>query len=210
MDESNKQIATTRYVSKCEADKWCVEVSFTASDELGQGNPANTNVRSRCLKKRNVYNWDDTCVECWSRDFGDLNMPGGAWNGVRLVEIKKNRVFLGVSNKLYEVSAETGDTLWELQICDTPIRNLLASKANNSIIVFCSYYTTSSIEHEVNIAAIDLSGNIRWRAKSPGADDSFANPPYYENGKLKAVSFCGYLCTIDESNGDIVERVFVK
>ena len=187
-----------------------VEMSFTGADEVGKPNPDVTNVTVRCLKLTNEHVSDSPWTECWSRAYGDLEMPGGVWNGIRLIEIHKTRVFLALSNKLCEVSAATGELVWEVETGNTPIRQLMVSKKGDRILVLNGYSGFSRPDDLGNISAVQLDGDLAWRARSPGSDDVFANPMHYENGRLSSGSWRGYDCYIDESTGEIVEMVFTK
>ena len=210
MTEEEAPISLARYVSRAEADGVSVELSFTGSGEVGKPNPDATNVNVRCLKLTNEHVPDSPWTECWSRAYGDLEMPGGVWNGIRLVEIQKARVFLALSNKLCEVSAATGEVVWEVETGNTPIRQLMSSKKGDRILVLNEYSGFSRADDLGNISAVQLGGDLAWRARSPGSNDVFANPMHYENGRLSSGSWRGYDCHIDESTGEILEMVFTK
>jgi outer membrane protein assembly factor BamB len=200
-----------RYVSKTETGQLSLEVSFCGgifgSDSQS---PDETHVIVRFMRKVNQYSNDDTWVEVWSRNFGNPLMPGGAWNGVRLVDIHNGRIFIAISNKLMEMDAQTGDTKWEVSTGNTPIFHIFKSPKYDQLIVQNGYYKFEPQNRKGNIAAYTLNGTQSWRCELPSVDDIFVSPPRYDDGLLKANSWNCFSCELDEHTGAIIGRTFTK
>jgi outer membrane protein assembly factor BamB len=149
-------------------------------------------------------------VESWVREFGNIEMPDGAWNGIKLAEVFRGRAFLGVGKNLSEVAIESGATLWEVQTGNTPIYSVMHSLDGDLLIVFNGYHGFAHPRRLGNIAAFNLRGQEVWRVQLPSDGDIFANPPQYHCGKLKSASWEGWTCTIDDQSGGVLAREFTK
>lgn len=192
---------SARYISKLETPTLALEVAFFGgAEKAGSANPEETQVVARCLKKANCYVPKSPWIETWTKSFGDLTMPSGAWNGIKLVEIHGNRAFLGISNHLMEIDIESGRPKWSVVTGNTPVYQVMSSQNGENLIVF----------NGGNIVAIDFTGNEIWRSELPSEDDFFANPPYFDEGTLKSASWKGFTCSIDQRTGKILEREFTK
>jgi len=206
----NKTEKNTRYISKIDTDLYCVEIAFNGGAEDGKGNPKDTNVITRCLKKANPILAKSPWQLLWQIDYGSPIMPDGAWHGIKLVEMKSNELFLAISNKVYKVSPETGEEHWVIETGNTPIYQIIESQNNESLIVFNGYYKFETQNNLGNIAALNHDGSILWRAELPAPNDIYANAPYYDSGELKSSTWKCYNCTIDEITGKIINKVFTK
>lgn len=200
-----------RYVSKAEFPTLSLEVSFWGGAEApGQKNPKKTHVLARCLKKSNSQWLSSPWLEVWRKEFGNPVMPDGAWNGIRLAEAVGDIPFIAISNKLLRLDLNTGETIWSIDTGNTPVYEIMASKNNDSIIVFNGYYGFKDDQNLGNIVALDFDGNTQWRVELPSEDDIFANAPYYEGGILKSSSWQCFNCSINEHDGSITDRIFTK
>lgn len=201
---------TARYVSRSEVSDLALEVAFYGGSEVGGANPNRTQVVACCLKKANVHCSNSPWIELWTKEYGNLVMPDGTWNGIKLADIRTGRMFLGISNCLMEVAMETGVPKWSVQTGNTPIYHIMSAQNSELLIVFNGYYGFEHHRKLGNIAAIDLNCHEVWRAEVPIEGDIFANAPYYDNGVLKASSWNGFDCSIDERSGKIVKKEFTK
>lgn len=209
--EETRQAAPARYISKMESSTLALEVAFYGgAEKAGSVNPKDTQVVARCLRKANIYLPKSPWIEAWTQNFGNVVMPSGAWNGIKLVEILATRAFLGISNHLIEVDIELGHPKWSVVTGNTPVYQVMSSQSGEHLIVFNGYYGFHDSHGFGNIAAFDLNGKEIWRAELPSEDDIFANAPYFENGTLKSASWKGFTCSIDEYSGKILEREFTK
>jgi hypothetical protein len=78
-------------------------------------------VTVRGMQRANPYSASSPWIESWVREYGDLEMPDGAWHGITLAEITRGRAFLGLAANLSEVATQSGATLWEIRTGNTPI-----------------------------------------------------------------------------------------
>ena len=203
----------TRYVSRAETRWWTVELSFNGDPVYDTEAPyatlLNTRVSVRCLSKSTTY--DDTLwYVVLERDFGDVVMPPRAWNGVSLVALTDEILYVAVSNTVYHLVLRSGATIWKTATGSSPISSLMPSQTNDSVIVFNRYQEFEKTDDGGNIVALNRDGTVRWRAALPRANDIYAGPPSYVNGQLRAPSFNGFNCVIDEADGSVIEMVFTK
>ena len=209
--KKTNQDYTARYISKTETPEIYLEVAFSGGAERpGEKNPEKTDVVARCLRKVNKFSPNSPWVESWRQEYGNPIMPSGAWNGVKLVEISASRGFLGIGNRLMEITADSATPQWILETGNTPIYHIMRSEKKELMIVFNGYYGFKHKEHLGNICAVNMEGREIWRAHLPHESDIFANAPYYDNGILKSASWNGFTCAIDEETGNITEKVFTK
>ncbi|MEZ5308622.1 MAG: hypothetical protein R2684_15870 [Pyrinomonadaceae bacterium] len=200
-----------RYVSAFQTPLHAIEVAFNGgAPKAGCENPKETQVVARCLKRANVHWLESPWIETWTKDYGNVTMPDGAWNGIKLAAICDNQAFLGISNTLMEADLETGEPKWSVDTGSTPVYQVIPSRNEEFLIVFNGYYGFKESSGKGNIAAVDFSGKEIWRSELPSSDDIFANPPYFEKGILKSASWNGFTCSIDERSGKIFERKFTK
>jgi hypothetical protein len=199
-----------RYVCRAEGQDFSLEVAFDGgSPKPGNNNPANTRVTIRGMHRAS-HAPTSPWVEAWIIEPGSIEMPTGAWNGIKLAEVLGSRAFVGVGKSLSEVAIESGATLWKVETGNTPIYSIVRSLDGNLLIAFNGYYGFAHARSLGNIAAYNLHGQEVWRVQLPSDGDIFANPPQYHSGKLKSASWEGWLCTIDERSGEIVGREFTK
>lgn len=200
-----------RYMCRAEGQDFSLEVAFDGgSARPGSSNPANTRVTIRGMHRACVHAPMSPWVESWIRELGSIEMPTGAWNGIKLAEVLGSRAFVGVGKNLSEVAIESGATLWEVETGNTPIYSIVRSLDGDLLITFNGYYGFAHARRLGNIAAFNLHGQEIWRVHLPSDGDIFANPPRYHSGKLKSASWGGWLCTIDDRSGEIVGREFTK
>ena len=122
-----RQDEPVRYISKMESSALSLEVAFFGgAEKAGSLDPKKTKVVARCLRKANIWR-ESPWIEAWTRSFGDVLMPDGAWNGVQLVDILASRGFLGISNNLIEVDIEQGHPKWSVVTGNTPIYHVMSS-----------------------------------------------------------------------------------
>lgn len=197
---------TKRYSDTLKNGSLLLEISFDGSDEVGKDNPESTNVILRCLENNN---------EIWTKNFGNIPMPGGAWNGFKLITSYKNRFFVAAANRLMEVNIENGEVKWEIQTGNTPIYNVLLAEASKQIIVHNGYYDFKHPQGMSNIAAYSFDGVENWRCELEG-NDAFANTPYFtkksilHKNQLRAGTWNSFDCQIDESTGKVLDRQFTR
>jgi len=201
-----------RYVDRTSEKDTSVEISFdgASSEKLGSDNPVCTNVHLRILQKSNIHLDTSPWIETISEQMGDLIMPSGPWNGIKITEIIEGRVFVALSNILSEIEVKTGRQLWSIETGNTPIYWIMASLSGHSLIVFNGYYQFRDSRNLSNLSRFSLSGKMQWRSPLPYGDDIFANNPYYDGELLKSSSWNGFNCTIDDATGEIVSREFTK
>jgi len=204
------KIKFTRYVCKSELDMFLVELSFNGGIDVGKGNPNNTDVIVRCLSKYNIHCSDSPWHVIWKLKLGNIEMPTGAWNGISLVEIINESVYIASSNCILNLEIDSGKILWTTDTGNTPIYKLMPSHNNDALIVYNGGYNFKNEDNKANIVKLSLSGDIIWRSETPSKNDIFANMPYYKNGKLYSSSWECYLCQIDDDNGTILEKKFTK
>jgi hypothetical protein len=74
--------------------------------------------------------------------------------------------------------------------------------------------TNSAIsKRKDNVYCYNLSGEILWRIESSSRPIDFFNyytEIYLKNGELKAYNFEGFEFTIDENNGIVLKKEFIK
>lgn len=200
-----------RYVCRAESADVSLEVAYDGGAPApGDENPAQTRVTARGMRRANPYVAGSPWIESWVSEYGDLRMPEGAWNGIDLAAITQERAFLGIGTILSEVATNSGATLWEVQTGNTPIYSVMLSMNGELLIVFNGYYGFVDPHGLANIAAYDVTGHEVWRAQQPSPGDNFANRPGYRDDKLEAASWHGWLCTIDDRTGKIIDRRFTK
>jgi outer membrane protein assembly factor BamB len=203
-----------RFISSCRSDDCILEVLFNGGSwSLGgekRANPDSTDVTVRYLRRPNPNYNNDMWVEFWSKKFGDLSMPGGAWNGVRLAEIFDGRLFVAVSNRLIELDSESGDVVWEKVTGNTPIYYLLKSEKHDHIVVQNGYYQFSDPNGLSNLAAYTIDGKEVWRCECRATGDFFCNPQRYQNNALTVSTWNCFRCEIDEATGSITKTSFTK
>lgn len=192
---------TKRYSDSLKTGNFLLEISFDGSNEAGKNNPESTNVILHCLDKSDN--------EIWSKSFGNIPMPDGAWNGSKFITSHNDRYFVAAANKLMEVSIEDGQLKWEIATGNTPIYNVLLSEDTKQIIVQNGYYEFDHPTGMSNIAAYSFDGQQNWRSELEG-NDIFCNRPYFEKGELYASTWACFNCRIDEKTGRILSRQFTK
>lgn len=201
---------STRFVCLRQSEHWLAELSYIGGTEAGKGNPRETDVRIRMLARINPH-WPSSPWHVqWEKSLGNLNVPTGAWNGVYLVEIVDNRIFLAASNSVICVSPETGEEIWRLATGNTPIYKVMSSESDDALIVYNGYFGYESDDGKGNIAKLSLDGHFMWRADLPSENDIYANPPYYKDGELYSNSWGCFCCKIAERDGKIVDMHFTK
>ena len=201
-----------RYVDRTTSGALSVEVCFSgaSSERLGSENPEETDVEVRILRKSNIHLDSSPWIVVVARPEGNIKMPSGSWNGIKLTEIFEDRVFVAISSKLSEIDVATGEIIWSLETGNTPIYWIMASRNGDGLIVFNGYYRFRHPLGFANIAFVSFSGVEEWRSPLPSGDDIFANHPYYDGKLLKSSSWNGITYTIDHASGDILDRHFTK
>ena len=200
-----------RYICRAESADFSLEVAYDGgSPSPGNANPVETRVTVRGMHRANAHAPISPWVESWVREFGNIEMPTGAWNGIKLAEVLRGRAFLGLARNLSEVAIGSGVTLWEVQTGNTAIYSVIHSMDGDLLIVFNGYNGFAHPRRLGNIAAFNLLGQEVWRVQLPSDGDIFANPPEYLGGKLKSASWEGWTCTINDQSGQILAREFTK
>lgn len=199
-----------RYICRSDCQDFSLEVAFDGgSPKPGNSNPENSRVAIRGLHRATAHELSPW-IESWTRELRCIEMPSGAWNGIKLAEVYGSRAFVGVGKNLSEVARKSGATLWEVETGNTPIYWIARSLDGNLLIAFNGYYGFAHAQGLGNISAYDLYGREVWRVQLPSDGDIFANPPQYSAGKLTSASWEGWTCTIDDQSGDIVSREFTR
>jgi outer membrane protein assembly factor BamB len=189
---------TARYSDSLEVGELRFDISFTGSNEVGVSNPTSTDACLRCR--------DFNSRPLWERSLGDVPMPGGAWNGFKLLVELKGRIFVAFANKLAEIDSATGHSKWETATGNTVVHFLLAGE--DKIIVQNAYYKFHH-PNGGNLSAYDATGREVWRAVIDG--DKFANLPRLDSaGMLHASTWGGFAYVIAAGDGKILNRQFTK
>jgi hypothetical protein len=109
------------------------------------------------------------------------------------------------------VAAEsTGRVLWTGRLDNTAPRTVLAVEGGEDCIVLLRY-EDSDAHPFANVLRVTPSGGVTWRAALPSDEpnDAYVSVSRAPDG-LVANSWSGYRVRLDESSGQILERVFTK
>jgi len=202
--------AASRYVDVTVSNLVAVELSFLGgSPSPGNKNPDKTDVVMRVLSRSNPHWETSPWIEACTRHLGDLIMPSGAWNGIKITEAVGARLFCALSNHVAEIDPRTGDQMWSVETGNTPIYWMMKTPDETALIVFNGYYGFARSDGGGNIVSLTFTGEERWRAEVP-AGDVFANHPRYFERQLKASTWSGLDCTLDPATGRILQKEFTK
>lgn len=198
-----------RYIDRTSSESTSIEVGFNGGSTSPLGNPPSTQVTVRFVIRANRHWQDSPWIERWTYAAGDPRMPSGAWNGFRLTELIDGRVFVALGNELSEFDVKLGKPVWTVQTGNTPIRWIMKSLDKSGLIVFNDHFGFERDDQLSNITSIGLNGIEQWRTPRPSRNDIFSNHPIFNGAELSACSLF-MDCTIDQSNGAILEEQFSK
>jgi hypothetical protein len=147
--------------------------------------------------------------EKWLRHFPNIKMPSRVWLGLKLGQIKQNKVFVALGKSIAELDIENGDTIWIQKYADTPIEKIGLSSLLDGLYVLYSDYKFENKQLTSNFIKIDLSGKLIWSAETKNQCDKFIHFGSIDNF-LTANTWEGWTLELNESTGQIINEHWSK
>jgi hypothetical protein len=204
----------TKYFDKTDFELKSLEVSFTGMEWTDNGIeniPKTTDVTVRLLEKctphftKNYHPY----IERWTMDFTGILVPTGVWNGIKLGQLTKSKVFVALGTHIYELDTINGKPIWTKSYAETSISLINLSSNEDALYILYTGYQFKSNMISSNLIKIDLTGNLIWSAKTKREDDSFIDFNY-ENKELTASTWNGWRIKLNEETGRTISEYWTK
>ena len=204
----------TKYIDKIDTDLKSLEVSFIGmewTDNCIEIIPKTTNVTVRLLEKCTPYfskNYHPY-IERWTIEFTGILVPTGVWNGIKLGQLTKSKVFVALGTHIYELDTINGKPIWFKSYAETSIELIILSSDEDALYILYTGYQFKSNLISSNLIKIDLTGNLIWSAKTKREEDSFIDINY-ENNELIASTWNGWRIKLNEETGRTISEDWTK
>lgn len=187
-----------------------LEVSFVGMEfeDHDKQVPQTATITVRLSQRQKNENLFIPFEERWTKDFADVLVPTGVWNGMKLGQLTEDKMFVAIGTSVAELDLQNGNVLWIKEYANTPINKIGLTSSKDLLVLYSSYKFKSKMTKS-NFIKIDDQSSLLWSAKTKNKNDAFVYFRYIDN-ELYGSTWDGWSIKLDETNGNIIDAHWSK